>query len=631
MSTVLVTFGLLIIEVWILAGIALGLHYLSSRYGISLLLMYAAAIIGIITFANPTIIFVEPIPNIFLTLPGDFFVPTVLVIILVLYIVDGTEITQAVIFGVAIIQILAVLIFAVMGLSVHLPNVTTALEGIAYTDIFAINFKIMIAGILAFIADMFAIAIIYQGTQNLLRNRHRWIAIALSLLGALWTDAIIFTFISTIGGTRFSNLIAGDIISKSIAALTVFPLVALYLYRLSPTLPKNTTPRYRPTFDIVHNLFGSLQQRIEQLESELREQEINARELVTHINEIFWIADERDTEAFLISEAFDRIIGIPRGKLYLQPEMVRDIVLKEDHKLVIGHWLCYQADTHDIEFRTVTADGKELWMRDRTYAVEDEQLGIKRVIGITENITAQKERQALETAITVEREKIQVLHDLVREVSHDIQSPITSLTLKINLIERTKDDSRRRKKYLKDLKNQTFHLSALIEHLFTLIKIESRSNPLLETADINGVCQDVIDEVLPLAEEKKLSVTLIVSQTPVLIHCTAIDIRRVFGNLIGNAIRYTPEDGQITVAITSINGYVHVAIQDTGIGIKPEDLPHIFERFYRASNTTEIAGTGLGLAITRQIIQQHNGRIEVDSEINIGTTFNVYLPLIESQ
>ena len=631
MSTVLITFGLLIIEVWVLAGIALGLHYLSSRYGISLLLMYAAAIIGIITFANPTIIFVEPIPRIFLTLPGDFFVPTVLVIILMLYVVDGTEITQAVIFGISILQLLATFIFAVMGLSTHLPNVTTALEGVAYTDIFAINLKIMVAGIIAFIADMFAIAIIYQGTHNVLKNRHRWVSIALSLLGALWTDAIIFTFISTLGGTRFASLIAGDIISKSIAALTVFPLVAFYLYRLSPNLPKNTTPRYRPTFDIMHNLFGSMQQRVVQLESELREQELNARELVTHINEIFWIADEKDTHAYLISEAFDRITGMPRGKFYLEPNYIKEIVHKDDYDSIAEQWLCYQADTHEIEFRILNADGRELWLRDRTYRVEDEQLSIKRVIGITENITAQKERQILETEIAIEREKIQMLHDLVREVSHDIQSPITSMTLKIDMINRVKDDAKRRKKYLRDLKNQTFHLSQLLERLFTLMKIESRSHLLIETGDINGICQDIVDELSPLADEKNLSLTITLSDRPQLVQCTVIDLRRVFSNLIGNAIRYTPNDGKITVRVVADNQYVRVSIQDTGIGIDEEDLPHIFERFYWASNTEKIDGTGLGLAITRQIIQQHNGRIEVESEINKGTIFKVYLPILKTK
>ncbi len=629
MFTILTTFGLLIFEIWILTSIALGLHYLSSRYGVSLLLMYSAAIVGIITFASPTTAFVEPVPGIILTLPADFFVPAILVVILVLYVVDGTEITQTVIFGIALIQLLVAFIFFMISLSVYLPNVTSSLPGLAYTDVYFVNVQIMFAGVIAFVADMFVIAIIYQGTHNLLSNRMDWLAVTLALVGAVWTDAIVFNFLGYIGQDGFIEFIPGDLISKSIGALAIAPLVTVYLHRLSPQLPKNSIPRYRPTFDIVHNLFGNWQLRIVQLESELRENEINAHQLITNINEVFWIADERDTHAFFISPAFDHLLGIPRGQFYLNPEHVRDIIHEEDRDTAFGRWLHFQVDTHDIEFRVVTSDGQIVWMRDRTYYVEDAHLGIKRTIGITENITAQKERQTLETEIAIEREKIQVLNELIGEVSHDIQSPISSLTLKIDLMERVKNDSKKRKKYLTDLKRQTFHLSQLLEHLFTLMKVESRSNQLLETADVNAICQDIVDEMLPIAEQKKLSLTLDMDDTPLLIQCTMTDIRRVFNNLIGNAIRYTPKYGTITVTVSSDDDGVQVSIQDTGLGIGEADLPHIFDRFYRAENTKSIDGTGLGLAITQQIIEQHHGRIAVESELDVGTRFVVHFPLAD--
>ncbi|MCS6907553.1 MAG: ATP-binding protein, partial [Anaerolineales bacterium] len=95
------------------------------------------------------------------------------------------------------------------------------------------------------------------------------------------------------------------------------------------------------------------------------------------------------------------------------------------------------------------------------------------------------------------------------------------------------------------------------------------------------------------------------------------------------AIKYTPNGGQVVVTIESLDREVHIAIKDSGIGIPPESLPHLFKEFYRAPNAKEIVaeGTGLGLAITKDLIQQLNGRITVESQLGLGTTFHVFLPL----
>lgn len=550
-------------------------------------------------------------------------------IILVLYIVDGTEITQATIFGGAIIQLLVAIIFFVIGLTAYMPQATLAITNISFTDIFEVNLQIMIAGIVAFIADMFVIAIVYQGIRNLFKQKYMWLAVAVALTGALWTDAIIFNFIAAIGRGGFTEFIAGDIISKSIAALTVFPLVTLYLYRFAPSLPLQNSTGYRPTFDIIHNLYGSWRIRIIQLESELRETEINTDQLITNINEVFWIADEKDTYAHFISPAFDRLLKMERGIVYLTPDVLLDMIHIDDKQLMTG-WLRYADTTHDIEFRIRSADGEDLWLRDRTYRVVDEKLGIQRVIGISEDITAQKERQALETAIMIEREKIKVLHNLVREISHDIQSPISAMALKIDMIDRTDADSKKHKKYLKDLRRQTFYLSQMLEHLFTLIKVESRTTLLQDIMDVKIICRDVVDDIQPLADEKRITLTLNIDDTPIPIECMVTDMRRIFINLIGNAIRYTPTGGEVTVTTAIKERKATVTIMDTGIGISEDDLPHIFKRFYRASNTADIDGTGLGLAITYQIVQQHNGDIQVQSELGKGKTFIVSLPLAKT-
>jgi len=102
----------------------------------------------------------------------------------------------------------------------------------------------------------------------------------------------------------------------------------------------------------------------------------------------------------------------------------------------------------------------------------------------------------------------------------------------------------------------------------------------------------------------------------------------LFLNLVDNAIKYTPEGGRVTLSWRREDGWVRVDVSDTGVGIPPEDLPHIFERFYRVdkARSRERGGTGLGLSIAQWIAHAHGGRIEVESQVGQGTTFTVWLP-----
>jgi len=110
------------------------------------------------------------------------------------------------------------------------------------------------------------------------------------------------------------------------------------------------------------------------------------------------------------------------------------------------------------------------------------------------------------------------------------------------------------------------------------------------------------------------------------------NMEEVFSNIISNAIKYTPEGGKVTVSADHDNGYVCISFRDTGFGIPEKDLDRIFERFYRVKNknTRFISGTGLGLSIVKSIIEAHNGMITVESRLNEGSTFRVFIPVAES-
>jgi signal transduction histidine kinase len=152
-----------------------------------------------------------------------------------------------------------------------------------------------------------------------------------------------------------------------------------------------------------------------------------------------------------------------------------------------------------------------------------------------------------------------------------------------------------------------------------------------EEINISQLVSEISDEFKPQAEAKRQQLTLSETAPGTKVQGDPLQLRQAFRNLIGNAIKYTPEGGAISVCLTEDAGCVKVHIQDTGYGIPANDLPHIFDRFYRVRNAghDEIEGNGLGLAIVKTILEQHGGNITVESELGNGSCFAVSLPALQ--
>jgi signal transduction histidine kinase len=238
----------------------------------------------------------------------------------------------------------------------------------------------------------------------------------------------------------------------------------------------------------------------------------------------------------------------------------------------------------------------------------------------------QQQMHEQEMALTSARERVTLLQDMVRDASHDLKTPIASLLLKIQLLERVPNEEARAR-YLSELKQQSYQLSAMIDDLFTMSRLDS--NRLSETQIVNltEMGNAVFEMYRPLAEENKIELAFERSDMPIWYEGLADELERIFLNLLGNAIRYTRK-GKVTLALEENKQEVIIAVRDTGIGIHHDDIPKIFTRFFRAKTASEhgIRGTGLGLPIVKTIVDLHRGAIRVDSVVNEGTTFTVSLP-----
>jgi two-component system, OmpR family, sensor kinase len=228
----------------------------------------------------------------------------------------------------------------------------------------------------------------------------------------------------------------------------------------------------------------------------------------------------------------------------------------------------------------------------------------------------------------------QLRRELIANVSHDLRTPLTSLQgylETLSLKEGTLSPQEQRT-YLGIARAHSEQLGKLIAELFELTKLNSQEmRPHLEPFAINELVQDVVQKITLVAEKKRVRLE---AQSPMDLPFVSGDIgliERVLENLIENAIRYTPEGGGVKVALSVANDTVMAQVTDTGCGIPPEDLPHIFDRYYRVGHAQQerSTGAGLGLAITKRILELHGSTVEVKSVVSQGTTFSFHLPVAQ--
>lgn len=233
--------------------------------------------------------------------------------------------------------------------------------------------------------------------------------------------------------------------------------------------------------------------------------------------------------------------------------------------------------------------------------------------------------------VTEEKKVEEIKRDFVANVSHELRTPLASIKgYAETLLDGAMDDKATLKKFLNIINRHANRMTALIEDLLTLSKLESHQMPMsFEPLDIKGIIIGVIQGCEKQAKDKGIEIVMDITDGEIpKVMGDKGRLEQVVVNLVDNAIKYT-NDGKVKVVAKKANNILRVDIEDTGIGIPEKDIPRIFERFYRVDKgrSRELGGTGLGLAIVKHIIQGHNGKIWVESQLGKGTTFSFTIPL----
>ncbi|WP_214816494.1 HAMP domain-containing sensor histidine kinase [Exiguobacterium sp. s59] len=278
-----------------------------------------------------------------------------------------------------------------------------------------------------------------------------------------------------------------------------------------------------------------------------------------------------------------------------------------------------------------TKRAKEESMFDETftYTMQD---GQKTIRMYAEPIDLKNERVGVifvSRDITQETEINQMKTELVATVSHELRTPLTSILGFSELLKSRQLDETKRERYLEMIASETKRLERLVSDLLDVQKMEAgMGTPEFKVESLYDLLSDLL-EIHAGSTEQHLfhfdcDETLFVAGDPA-------QLRQVFSNILNNAIKYSPDGGNVTVDVTCEEDTIQIAITDEGLGLSEEDAERIFDKFYRSSSeeSKQIGGTGLGLSICKEIVQLHGGTIGVRSQIGEGTTMVVELPMVD--
>ena len=263
-----------------------------------------------------------------------------------------------------------------------------------------------------------------------------------------------------------------------------------------------------------------------------------------------------------------------------------------------------------------------------------------RVIGVLEvlnkvkgKFTASDEELLLvlgaQAAVAIENARLFQQSDLISEFVHELRTPLASVSTATYLLLRPEISQSQREQIVNNIHTETLRLNTLASSFLDLARLESgRVQYKYEHFDVQELLAECRDIMQSKADETRIQIEIEVPDKFTELEADRNKIKQVLLNLLSNAIKYNRPSGRVILKASTKDGTLNLLVQDTGFGIPEDAMPHLFKKFFRVQETEDKApGTGLGLSITKQIVQGHNGSIEVKSKSGVGTVFTVHLPL----
>lgn len=360
-------------------------------------------------------------------------------------------------------------------------------------------------------------------------------------------------------------------------------------------------------------------------EAALRESEERYRALYNQIDDAIFIHDQESNILDVNQTACDRL-GYSRDELLRMktididaPSYGAKFYERLEHQLTTGK-------LHDISGIHVARDGRHIPVHVNSRAITFK--GQVAVLAVARDVTELKraEQQALELA--TERARVKVLADFVRDISHDFRTPLTAISTTAYLLLRT-PDADKRQRHFERIEGQVNQMTHQIERLLLMARLDTGGNFDLRPVRVDTLLRNISERFSLAAQEKGVHLAVEIPDSLPTIQADQQEMAQALGEIVDNAITFTPTGGSVTLRADVDENSIVITVQDTGTGIPPVDVPHIFKRLYRGDTARSMdrGATGLGLSIAEKIIEGHEGSIQFESREGIGSSFRVFLPI----
>lgn len=364
------------------------------------------------------------------------------------------------------------------------------------------------------------------------------------------------------------------------------------------------------------NVFNYLTERLDSTLIEISSEKSKLNAIINHMEDAV-VAVDVSGHIIHHNPMFIRLLHLTQDDL--QGSIYDNIIRSYSEELLFGEIL--SKTVPETKENIVFENDKKQILKASPALFRDEYGRISGAVVVIQDIT---ESQRLEN----------MRKEFVANVSHELKTPITTIkSYSETLLSGAIEDRAMAHHFVSVIEKEADRMSALVKDLLQLSQMDYNNVKWdMRTLEILPLIQECVQKLSLYAQEKKQVIRIENTCDPAKVHGDRSKLEQVFINLISNAIKYTPEQGKIYLSTKVVDKSVYIYVTDSGIGIPSEDLKHIFDRFYRVDKGRSRAqgGTGLGLAIAKNIIEEHNGSIRVQSEIGKGSRFTVCLPVDNS-
>ncbi len=364
------------------------------------------------------------------------------------------------------------------------------------------------------------------------------------------------------------------------------------------------------------------EQRLEQRTNLLNEVILHAPLGVVRVGPDYRVIDANPRMGTLLHAPEQIMVGSLVAE-YLSPEEATR-VLEQFNPLEAG-----VVDNVEGDSPVRRADGSEVWLHWSVTAVRSRSGKLEYYLAMFEDITAKHEAEETSAANLASLERLnQLKSEFVSMVSHEFRTALVGIQGFSEILSTEANSPEEVKSLAGDIFNDAQRLNRMINEMLDLDRMEAgkiRIQP--KPVDMNSLVREVIDRARASSEKHSLRTEL--DEALPIINADPDRLIQVISNLVSNAVKYSPDGGEVTISTAAENGQVRVAVKDQGVGIPPEFIGRVFGRYERFENskTSKVVGTGLGLAISRQIVELHGGKIWVESKVGSGSTFQFTVPL----